>query len=264
MPAAPDGRCYSPVLHVGAGRGFPPAPEGGDARLLCVASFAGEARRAGLSSAAGAPGSPAWDARLEWRLSAAQLRSLEAAGGHCKVSFARPDGRVVGWAVCGLREARLNGRQPGRRPAWWALGGPFKSRDAPEVQLHPVLAELPAAERPIAATTSAGEMPAAPAAPELPAEGRGGAGDAPLAAGSADETLLAAAGALSSGLVADGSQRRFALSLDLRGFTAGRRLPLNLASVVVQLSLPPELAGGRAALPARPFLFPCFSLCRRS
>lgn len=59
----------------------------------------------------------------------------------------------------------------------------------------------------------------------------------------ADEALLAAASGLSAGLVAEGVLRRFSLGIDLRRFEAGR-LPLNLASVVLELELPQELAGG--------------------
>lgn len=63
-------------------------------------------------------------------------------------------------------------------------------------------------------------------------------------AAATDEALLAAAGGLSAGLVAEGPLRRFSLGLDLRRFEAAPRLPLNLASVVLELELPQELAGG--------------------
>lgn len=60
---------------------------------------------------------------------------------------------------------------------------------------------------------------------------------------SEDAALLAQAGGLSAGLLAEGAQRRFAFSLDLRRFEAGPRLPLNLATVALELVLPQELAG---------------------
>ena len=59
----------------------------------------------------------------------------------------------------------------------------------------------------------------------------------------ADAALLAQAGSLSQGLLAEGSLRRFTFSVDLQHFQASSRLPLNLASVVLELSLPTELAG---------------------
>ena len=59
----------------------------------------------------------------------------------------------------------------------------------------------------------------------------------------ADAALLAQAGSLSQGLLAEGSLRRFTFSVDLNSFQASSRLPLNLASIVLELSLPPELAG---------------------
>ena len=59
----------------------------------------------------------------------------------------------------------------------------------------------------------------------------------------ADAALLAQAGSLSQGLLAEGSLRRFTFSVDLQHFQASSRLPLNLASSVLELSLPPELAG---------------------
>lgn len=48
---------------------------------------------------------------------------------------------------------------------------------------------------------------------------------------------------LGAGLLEEGAQRRFTFSVDLRRFEAGSRLPLNLASVVLELALPTELAG---------------------
>lgn len=58
-----------------------------------------------------------------------------------------------------------------------------------------------------------------------------------------DAAMLAQAGALSAGLLADGAQqRRFSLTLDLRRFAAGPRLPLGLASLVLEAHLPPELS----------------------
>lgn len=59
----------------------------------------------------------------------------------------------------------------------------------------------------------------------------------------ADARLLAQAGALSAGLLAEGSLRCFTFSVDLRKFEAGPRLPLGLATVVLELELPSELAG---------------------
>lgn len=59
----------------------------------------------------------------------------------------------------------------------------------------------------------------------------------------ADAQLLAQAGSLSHGLLAEGSLRRFTFSVELQHFQAGPRLPLNLAAVVLELELPPELAG---------------------
>jgi hypothetical protein len=70
-----------------------------------------------------------------------------------------------------------------------------------------------------------------------------------------DEALLAQAGSLSQGLVAEGSMRRFTFSVDLQHFHAGPRLPLGLAAVVLELELPPELATliqqSNGRLPAR-------------
>lgn len=62
-----------------------------------------------------------------------------------------------------------------------------------------------------------------------------------------DAQLLAQAGSLSQGLLAEGggsSLRSFTFRLDLQHFAAGARLPLNLAKVVLELELPEELAGG--------------------
>ena len=58
-----------------------------------------------------------------------------------------------------------------------------------------------------------------------------------------DEALLAAAGGLSAGLVAEGPLRRFSLGLGLNRLEASQRMPLNLASVMIELELPQELAG---------------------
>lgn len=65
----------------------------------------------------------------------------------------------------------------------------------------------------------------------------------------ADAALLAQAGSLSAGVLAEaaaggGALRAFTFSVDLRRFVAGPRLPLNLASVALELDLPTELAGG--------------------
>lgn len=65
-----------------------------------------------------------------------------------------------------------------------------------------------------------------------------------MEAGASDDALLATAGGLSAGLVVEGALRRFSLGLDLRRFEAGVHLPLNLASIVLELELPQELAGG--------------------
>lgn len=65
-----------------------------------------------------------------------------------------------------------------------------------------------------------------------------------MEAGASDDALLAATGGLSAGLVAEGALRQFSLGLDLRRFEAGSHLPLNLASIVLELELPQELAGG--------------------
>lgn len=71
----------------------------------------------------------------------------------------------------------------------------------------------------------------------------------------ADAQLLAQAGSLSQGLLAEGSLRHFSFSVDLQHFQAGPRLPLGLASIVVELELPPELAAliqrSNGRLPAR-------------
>ena len=68
-----------------------------------------------------------------------------------------------------------------------------------------------------------------------------------LAAESSDAALLAQAGSLSRGLLAEAvagtSLRRFTFGVDLSHFSAGPRLPLNLARVALELELPPELAG---------------------
>lgn len=70
----------------------------------------------------------------------------------------------------------------------------------------------------------------------------GGSAAAAAAEQRQQQQHLAALGSLSRSLVQDGSQRRFRLSLHLRSFSAGRRLPLGLARVTVALALPPQLA----------------------
>lgn len=260
---APAPARYQLVVQLGEGRGFP-EPEraaAGDengARVVCLAAVDGQARRA--VSAAGDPVAPVWNCQLEWALSAAQLRALEAAGGgQCKLTFALEDGRRLGWVVLDLRSAKLAARHS-RKAAWWAVAGPFKGRDSPEVRLLHTLVERPQQpERPPSAalhgapaahaavagaplaqgpTTAAG-LHLQPRAAHPPEQQQHW-----LAPGCADAQLLRQAGALSEALVADGSLRRFEFGVDLQHFQAGRRLPLNLASVVVQLSLPQELAGG--------------------
>eukprot|EP00887_Chlorella_sp_A99_P007284 scaffold2.g7284.t1 len=225
-------------VRVGRGRDFP--PQAGE-DLVCVATYRGQVQRS--APATGGPVEPAWDATYEWEVEPRELRGADAgAGSQCKLEFERADGRKVGWVVVDLRSAKLNARRPGFAGAWLAVAGPFRGQATPEVHVLHTLAE---------------EGPDRGAA--VPAGGVAAVAWPPVSAPAAQPRLqpeAAALTAVSRGLVQDSAQRRFRLALDLRSFAAGLRLPLNLASVVVQLSLPPELtalvavgAGGR--LPPR-------------
>ncbi len=75
-----------------------------------------------------------------------------------------------------------------------------------------------------------------------------------------DADLIAQAASLSQGLLSEGgggSLRAFTFGVDLQRFAAGPRLPLNLAEVVLELELPPELAGGCCLRPCR------FTICAK-
>lgn len=250
------------TVQLGSGRNFPSHGEG----LACVATFGGQTQQS--APAVGSGAHPAWHAAFVWELEPRELRSLEASGALCKLDFVRADGRKVGWLVLDLRAAKLNARRAGYAGSWFAVSGPFRGSGAtPEVHVLHVLAENPAAsmDEPAGSsrTDSASNVQGSMWSGRAAGSGSGAAaaalpaGQAPLQHGAREDGPKAAAlAALSKGLVQDRAPRRFRFSLDLRSFSAGRRLPLNLAAVVVQLSLPPEFAalvaqGAGGRLPPR-------------
>jgi hypothetical protein len=64
---------------------------------------------------------------------------------------------------------------------------------------------------------------------------------APAAAGPVQHSEAPAAPQAHRALPGDGPFRTFSLTLDVRTFQAGRRLPLNVASTYVQAVLPPDV-----------------------
>lgn len=108
----------------------------------------------------------------------------------------------------------------------------------------PAPSPAPAAVASAAVATTAAPAPAArapaqqqqaptstaPAAQSHPSSGTGMGG-------------AGAAAAVPAGALTEGPMREFKLTLDVRSFQAGKRLPLNVANAYIQAMLPPELVG---------------------
>ncbi|GMH41711.1 hypothetical protein BSKO_09621 [Bryopsis sp. KO-2023] len=261
------------TLNVLRGRKFAP----GVSSIRVSASFARDSKTTGFAHGNGRDGF-VWACVLQWKIDIDSFRKASAQGvGNCKVVVEGEQNEIHGWIIIDMRSAKMNAIRADYEGDWIGLSGPkaHPLHETPELFLHytyqdehqlsmdrkshappsPSIAHTHSPSK--SKLISSPSKEEAPLVKEIHRNPFGDVQPKQTQEEAGHETSPAmekpqyidhcsknsnAADTASTLPLGEGPQRHFKMTVDFRSFKANSKLPLNLANVFVEASLPKELA----------------------